>query len=239
MKLKSAIKYYLHDYKKSIIIYYFIIIIVLAIVSLTTSFTDNVNISGIEMASMIFLFVAGLNSFKGQFKFLMQNGVSRKTSVTAFAVSTLVVIIMVILDILIGSIIPYLGLEYNTMFYQIFGTIYSNIGLSYYIGAFIFLTSMYLLVFMLGHIISLLYYRMNTLLKVIVSVSAFLIFNFAGILGVFTEIAGHSLTEILLGMFGYFKNNFNPFIPSVFNLMYFVALALIAYICTKNAKIKA
>lgn len=239
MKLKKAIKYHLYEYKKAFIIFYCIMISVLTIVAVLRNFTilkeysDSFTVSGLELATMIFLFVAGLNSFKSEFKFMLQNGISRKTASIAFTISTSVVAIMAVIDIIVAEIIPVIGIEYSSMMYQLFGGMSENFGVLYYIKSFLFLTTTYALVFMVGHIISLLYYRMNTVAKVIVSVLGFIALNISVNISIFNSLG---LVEIVQKILVFFSN---PLTLSALNIIIFLILSFVSYIGTKNAKIKA
>ena len=239
MKLKKAIKYHLYEYKKAFIIFYCIIISVLAIVAVLKNFTvlkeysDSFTVGGLELATMIFLFVTGLNSFKSEFKYMLQNGISRKTTSISFTISTSVVAVMAVIDIIIAEIIPFIGIEYSSMMYQLFGGISKNFGVLYYVKSFLFLTTSYALVFMVGHIISLLYYRMNTIGKVIVSVLGFFALNISINISIFNSLGLVEIAEKILVFFS------NPLTLSALNITIFLILSFVSYLGTKNAKIKA
>ena len=85
MNLKSAIKYQLYNVKKAVMIFYFVIYVLIILSS-----THFVRISGLEFATIIFIFIVGLNWFKESFKILIQNGVSRLTQYKAMTISAVI-----------------------------------------------------------------------------------------------------------------------------------------------------
>ena len=104
MKLKSIVKYNLSSLKNSIIIYYSIFITV-CVTSALLSKNGNISSSGIELSSVIFIFVAGLNLFKENFYFMKSNNVSRKDFIYGTALSMIpVVVVMSIIDIILNRI---------------------------------------------------------------------------------------------------------------------------------------
>lgn len=114
MKLKAAVKYNLSETKNTMIIYYLVMYAILITTTMLGSvFNQDVRISGIEFSSIIILFVIGLNMFKTQFKFLIQNGISRKTKFLGFLVSTIIVLPMAIIDSINSVLINYV-IEYDS-----------------------------------------------------------------------------------------------------------------------------
>ena len=82
MNLKATYKYQLREYKNSVIIYYLVVVLVYIFFGVSTSIMEETNFQstgGIELSTVIFLFVIGLNSFKETFLMLLQNGISRRT----------------------------------------------------------------------------------------------------------------------------------------------------------------
>lgn len=78
MKRKGAFYYQLHSLKKPLLVFYLIVIAASAVVIGMNWNGDEFAISGLEMASMICLFVIGCTSFRDDFLFLMQSGVGRQ-----------------------------------------------------------------------------------------------------------------------------------------------------------------
>ena len=81
-------RYQMHDHKKDLIIYYIVIFCIYLLTLVSTAIVVAANdqqivvssqSNGINIATMVFLFIAGLNSFKENFGMLLQNGVSRRS----------------------------------------------------------------------------------------------------------------------------------------------------------------
>ena len=92
--MKSAMIYQISEMKKPLLIYYAIIFFLLLASFLTTEVflhisANGTTINGIEISSMIFIFVCGLNSFKEPFRMFLQNGLSRKTLFLSYLCSLL------------------------------------------------------------------------------------------------------------------------------------------------------
>ncbi|MBD3110287.1 hypothetical protein IEO70_18330 [Bacillus sp. AGMB 02131] len=171
-----SVKYYMQDYKKSLLVFYGILI-GLQIISVAPALVNsniNVSSSGLEVASMIFLFVAGLNSFRVPFLFFLVNGVSRKTMYKSAIVSfTIVSAVMAAVDTLSGLVFYRLA-DYITIFEQIYGPRYGieafQYNLQFIFERFIWLFCLYVLAIFIGYFITVLYYRMDIIWKYIVSI---------------------------------------------------------------------
>lgn len=85
MKTRASYRYQVFDNLKAIYVFYFVVLCVDALIFVTAymSHTQTGNasgqFSGMELSTAIFLFIAGLCSFKEAFGMLIQNGVSRKS----------------------------------------------------------------------------------------------------------------------------------------------------------------
>ncbi|MHB8064290.1 MAG: hypothetical protein ACYDG2_16940, partial [Ruminiclostridium sp.] len=121
MRLKAVVKYNISDMKRSVLTFYGVMaaVLVFFIVSMGVVMigSDSVNfVGGAELASAIFLFVVGLNSFKQNYLFLSANGITRKAQFYGFFVSSLpIVTIMGIIDTAYGSILSQF-INYNSLF---------------------------------------------------------------------------------------------------------------------------
>ena len=92
MNMKAAVKYQLNEFKYSVIIYYIVIACIMTFTFIMFFATKSQSESnGFEVATLIFLFVCGLNSFKENFRFFLQNGSSRKKLFVSQMLSMLVV----------------------------------------------------------------------------------------------------------------------------------------------------
>lgn len=180
MNIIAATKYQLNDYKKSMKIYYFVIMLIIIFFSVLDKMwgsEGNGTYNGFETSTAIFLFVCGLNSFKGTFLMMMQNGISRKSMflgntlsiLTASFVMSILERILSFLANTIGNAIG--GLSYNGLFNVAYGYRLDSLNSFAFQLELILVTWMvYATATLAGYFITILYYRMNTTLKVIVSV---------------------------------------------------------------------
>ena len=79
MKWKTAIRYQVSDMVKPLTIYYIILYGIVGLIQIITRFYNgDTGFSGLEMSSMIFLFFCGVYAFLEDFRFFIQNGLTRK-----------------------------------------------------------------------------------------------------------------------------------------------------------------
>jgi hypothetical protein len=173
MRLRTASKYIIMDMKNAVLIFYLIVFLGTVFFSVSISGTNSGNstLSGIEMASIIFLFILGLNSFKKNYQFLLSNGISRKTQFCSFLLSALTVAaFMAAMDTIISNALSYLiDFKYVSMFNQMYDRF--GQGPAKVLVTFIWSTVFYLFAVMLGYFITTAYYRMFKVLKIIISIS--------------------------------------------------------------------
>ncbi len=173
MKIKQAVIYRLRDVKKSVISFYLIIFASYILLSILTRI-ESVHVtqmSSLEMATMIFLLCIGLNSFKPIFYLLVQNGVSRKTMFYSFMISMLVSsAVMAFIDSVIYSLVE-TSLGISSLFEQLYVGLYEEQLVVRIFVTFVWALCAYFAFGVIGYFISILYYRMNKSLKLIVSIS--------------------------------------------------------------------
>ena len=203
----------------------------------------NVSSSGLEAASMIFLFVAGLNSFRVPFLFFLVNGVSRKTMYKSTIISfTIVSAIMAVVDTLSGLVFYRLA-DYVTIFEQIYGPRYGieafQYNLQFIIERFIWLFSIYVLAIFIGYFVTVLYYRMDIIWKYIVSIGVpALLFLGMPIIGDVTDGKVFIfIAETFLKTMGLW-NGHNPYISMLSFVVSTVVFAVLGYLLTRRATIK-
>ncbi len=180
MNFKAAHLYQLNEYKKSVMIYYLVVALVFLFFGVTMSVggeSDFTSSGGIEMSSVIFLFVVGLNSFKDTFLMLMQNGISRKTMfLSRIAAMGILCTGMMIIDRFVVGVI---GAFANTgssfrisgMYEQMFYFRTKDMGmLQKNLEGVLFTLCFYMASIAVGYFITTAYYRMNKTLKLAVSV---------------------------------------------------------------------
>lgn len=179
MKFKAAFKYQLSGMKKPLIIYYAImycIIIFMIVQRLTMKSADlNWSTSGLESATLIFLFITGLNSFKGTFHLFLANGVSRQTMFKSFVTSIFPIAAgMAVIDSL-NALLMSAFINYRPLFYFMYQSRYGaaaghGMTAGMYLDGFIWMLFFYAFVTMAGCLITTLYYRMNKPIKLLVSI---------------------------------------------------------------------
>lgn len=247
MFLKKSVKYQLGDFKKPLFIYYLVIYVVYIslVISMIVSqkglgmelqFEDGLNVlryknsgealtgstNGIEIATIIFLFVCGLNSFREYFLMHLQNGLSRKTLFQGYIISLLPICVgMAVVDSIngwiAGKFIAYNGL-YSILYHE---RIQNGYGIQNFIESILFYALCYGLALMVGYSITVLYYRLSTKLKVLVSVGV------PALLVVFLPIVDEmiaggeislAINNLALSMFGLSQGS-NPYVAFAFLLM--------------------
>jgi hypothetical protein len=174
-------KYNIKGSLKSIIIYYLIFSGAITGIEMVSKFSGgNGYTSGLELSSIIFLFVVGLNSFKEDFYFAQANNISRVDYFKAKAIAILPIgLVMSILDVIINRAYNLFAVS-PTMYdmgYNSFSLatdpkawIQSN-SIETLFGTVTFLFAFYILSFSIGLLITIIYYKCNKIMKILVSLS--------------------------------------------------------------------
>ncbi|MDF2632786.1 MAG: hypothetical protein K0Q85_1382 [Caproiciproducens sp.] len=249
LQIKTALKYHLSDYRNAVLIMY--LCVYLAVIAILV-FNANISSSGgLEMASMITIFVVGLNSFKENFKFFSANGVSRKTQLcsTIASLGTLSAIFALI-DTINGIIFTHV-MVYRPMLVQAYGPRYgyaldvypySSPVLTAQILAedFLWLLCTCFFVSMVGLWITTLFYRMNRGLKIAVGIAVpVLLLNGLPFLdelyfgGAFVK----ALTNAARAAWG-FSGGYNPYIGMFSMLVFSGIFAALTFLLARKAAIK-
>lgn len=180
MRIKSAYRYQLFELKKPVIIYYIVIVALLIITAISQTILERhgFNFSymgGFDGATVIFLFVCGLNAFKQPFHMFLASGISRKTmfwsSVAAFGT---VSVGMALLDGIINGIMSSF-FRYDSLFAGTFRDRYgiaggTGITLPMVAEGFVWAIFCYMAAAIVGLFITTAYYRMNKPLKLAISI---------------------------------------------------------------------
>ncbi len=242
MKLQSIIRYQLSDSKKSLLIFY---AIMFSIPLLTTtgflSFgSGSAEVRGTEMASAIFIFVIGLNSFRANFLFSQANGVSRKTQFKGFLVTILLISgVMAIIDAIYTHLFSLL-VPYMSFFSMIYGSIYltDSAPLSALFGGLLWSFFLYALYGMFGYFVTLVYYRSGLIMKLVVSiVPAIFIFFVLPYLAFVNLAVSRVIVNLTVLAFG-LGVNLNPY-QSMFTFsLFFIIFAIGSYLLMRRAPIK-
>lgn len=180
LNIKATTKYQLNDYKKSIKIYYFVIILIIVFFSVLDKMWGNDGdgaYNGFETSTAIFLFICGLNSFKGTFLMMIQNGVSRKSMFIGGTITILTTsMVMAVLDRFISSFANFISLAFDSLLYTgLFDMLYSyrletHSSFIYQLELFLVTWMVYIVATAVGYFITILYYRMNKALKIFISI---------------------------------------------------------------------
>ncbi len=180
MNLKPSFQYQLTDHLKSILFYYIIIICVFSVIICTTFVTvsSNVSFNGLEVATLVFLFVSGLCAFRENFLMLEQNSVSRKVIFYSRILTAVTIcLIMAIIDKILLTIFAAVAMSSGdsivvvSLFDLIYGAnggVVSSVGMQ--LIGFLFNFCFYITVFAFGYFITVLFYRLNKPGKVAVGV---------------------------------------------------------------------
>ena len=175
MKAKACFLYQIFDLRWAVLIYYFSIFcltllanysVITLMASTSTGATTeehNVIMSGITSSSAIFICIVGLNSFTENFRFSLQNGVSRKTVLRAFTVALLsCALLMGVFDALVAPALQRL-FHYDPLMQLIYAR--WSIAASMLWNVLLYCTGA-----MFGLFLGSLYYRMSKVQKIVVSI---------------------------------------------------------------------
>ena len=231
---------------KAAIIYYFIFICV--IIGLIAVSDGRSTLSGIEVSTVIFIFVCGLNSFKSNFYFAKSNGVSRKTFIKGLLISSVpIALVMSIIDIIInrinnifiknptfydmayGNSVGYISKIYDGSWVQ------SN-SLNTIFNTILFQFSLCLLAYVIGIVINMIYYRANKYVKVLVSAIPVALIILKGNLSMRNPSLTLRINEFTDYIFGF--NPSNVFACITTFLVFTVVLSGIAFLLIRKAVIK-
>ncbi len=249
MKFKAAWKYQLSEMKRPVIIFYLIIycIYIFMIVQWLTMKGEygKWSSSGMEAATLIFLFVIGLNSFKSTFHLFLANGVSRRTMFESYIAALLPLAAgMAVIDSLNGLLLSLLG-NYNSMFENMYFFHYGDLiwpgrTASIFFDGLVWMFFFYAFVAMAGFFITTLYYRMNKPVKLLVSIGVpvfiFMILPYVDTFifrGEIFEAIGHIFAKA-----GGFLDGFNPYIAVLSCFISFAVFAGLSFLAMRKATVK-
>lgn len=251
MKIKSVFKFSVANMVKSIGAFYGIFISVcVLLIFLANSSGGTVSSSGVELSSAIFIFIAGLNSFKENFYFMKSNNVSRRDFLygtilsmipIAFGMSFIDVIINRVQNIFISSPTNYDMIYGNMRTLGIMtevnkGIWVQNNSVETLLNTFLFQGVVYAFAFALGFVITILYYKSNKLTKVIISVAPVaLIVLLNLIIDIYPGILSGGIKFIHF-IFGW--NTLNPYAAILTFIISFISLSLIARLLTRKVVLK-
>ncbi len=218
MKAKACFRYQILDLRWPVLVYY---LVILAITLLTALSLGNFSVvgsagemtvremaeanhtilSGLTGASVVFVFIVGLNSFTENFRFGLQNGVSRKTVfLSRIYTAGVTALFMGLVDQLMHTMLSWIGSATSSrwisvsLFQQIFPKTFENPVQGFFLSV-VFGFCLLFLAANLGYAIVMVFYRLKTLGKILVGagVPAALIFGIPAIKGLDTLYFGERL----------------------------------------------
>ncbi|MBX4260635.1 hypothetical protein KTC96_05270 [Clostridium estertheticum] len=235
-------KYNIKSSLKSIIIFYCIFIAVLFI----TINSTGISISGIEFSSMIFLFVMGLNFFKENFYFSQANNIPRTDYFKSLVITILPIALgMSIIDVTLNRIYNIFGVG-PTMYDMAYGDFprfydyadawIQNNSIQTLVGTVIFLFAFYILAFAIGLLITMIFYKCNKTMKILIFLSPIaiqaiwgsVIYNFPE----FGEKPGNFIDNIL-GI-----STRNSYICAITFIFLFIIIMCFVYIIIRRVVVK-
>lgn len=252
MKFLKIAKYQVMDTIYPIRNFYAIFLLVItSLVLLSENSGSTFSSSGIEFASVIFIFVAALNSVRSSFIFSQANNISRKTFFKGIIMGIFpITLAMSIIDLIINRFYN-IFVNCPTNFDMIYGS-YRDTGMLDINGGFawtqandlftlfgtvIWQFALYSLVFLVGILISSIYYRSNKLIKVIVSVlPVLIIISSFSILSLLPMAFRDAIVQFVPGAFGWYSRN--PYIAVFSFTVLGVILAGFAYLLIRKAVVK-
>ncbi|MBS4957566.1 MAG: hypothetical protein KHZ99_11050 [Clostridium sp.] len=246
MKSLKVAKMNIEGVMKSSIIYYCIFVCVM--IFLISISTEGTTMSGLEISTVIFLFVCGLNSFKSNFYFAKSNGISRKTFIKGILISSIpIALVMSIMDIIINRISS-IFIENATFYDMSYGNLLGDSGRLYegiwvqsnslatIFNTILFQFSFCLLAYIAGIVINMIYYRSKKYVKVIVSAIPIAFIIFSGNLYVINPSLTMKINSFLDYIFGF--DPVNVFACILTFLVGCVVLSGITFLLIRKAVIK-
>ena len=235
MKSLKVAKINLNDMIKPSLIFYCILIASLILSTVLTNSNIHIMTKGLEIATVIFLFVCGLNSFKENFYFAQSNNISRKSFISGVIASIFpIAIVMAVIDVVINRVA-----NIFTKMPSVYDMLYGN-----YVGINVLKTStnwtqensiiviinsilvcflLYCLAYVLGIVISMIYYRCNTIMKILVSVIGVVLLN------LLSFVFDKPIFEVA---------SVNIYLGSLSNIFVLIILSGMAFLLIKEAEVK-
>ena len=238
--LKIAKMNLIDTMKVTIVFYCILLTVLIGLFSISAFSNGTSSTSGLEVATIIFLFVCGLNSFKENFYFAQSNNISRKTFLRGIILSAFPIsIVMAIIDFVINRVMN-LFMPSPTLYdmgYTALRTldhtalhnewVQSNSFLTI-INTILLMFAMYCFAYILGLVINMIYFRCNTIMKIVVSVIG------GGLFITWTSSdLSFSGLKLILGI-----NSNNIYLGLLSLVVMFMILGGISYLLIKEAEVK-
>ena len=237
MRLKPALKYQLSSIKWSVIIYYIVIYTLVILAAVSQAFwpsEGHISYGGLDGASIIFLFVVGLNAFRSNFHMFVVNGISRKTMFTSFIISAIILCAGMALIDSINALVISQFVTYRSVSVQMY-----DFGLSMFSEGFLWMLFSYMASIMFGYFITTAYYRMNKPVKLLVSIGVPLLLFIILPLVDATLFNGQIFNAFrLIALFCSGQSSGSPYIAMASNLVSAAITASFAYLLARRATVK-
>lgn len=245
MKALKIAKYQVLETLKPIMIFYSIFIIAIIFIS-----AGNATSIGTEFSTAIFVFVVGLNSFKSPFMLTQANNISRKSFVMGSLLGILPVTFgMSLIDLVINRVLNIFS-SCPTLFDMIYGNfrdsrLMANINSVWIqandfktlIGTVIWQFAAYSVIYSLGILISLCYYKSNSYMKVLITVFSILFIASAFTLNiVLINTFSIDLGQFFTSIFGWKSRN--PYIAVLSLAVIGTVLSMIIYLFIKKTVVR-
>lgn len=242
MRLAPALKYQLNGIKWPVIIFYIVIysLFILMGISLLSfrQFNMHVTYGGFDMASMIFLFVVGLNAYKQTFHMFSANGISRKTMFTSFVVTAAILCAGMALVDGVNALIVRQFVNYESALLQIIGTNAGN-GAGLIAVETLYNFFGYLACVMLGYFITTAFYRMNKPLKLAISIGV-PVFFFILLPIIDAQLFSGEIYKAIGTMLAFCSGRLSgsPYVAMAMDLAFAAVTGTLAYLLARRATVK-
>lgn len=228
----AVFRYMIREAAMPVAIYYIVIALLLAVGFSVQIAYNNVRIgfNGVKFATTVFLFVAGLNSFKSPYLFLQANGITRRCFIRSgtlalAAVAAGMTLIDAALNGFLGIIAPADG--------ELPSLLYPNAGFA---GTLVWTLAVNLLSAFAGWFVTMLYYRLSKTGKVALSLSPAVVFVALALLdpamGVWRAIG--TALRYAMGLAG----TPNPYVGALTIAAAAAALAGFCFLLVRRAPVK-
>lgn len=253
MKSLKLAKFHISMMLPSTMIYYMIFItVIIFLAASNTNSNQNFSSSGLEFSTAIFLFVMGLNAFRENFNFSQANNLSRRIFFNGLLLSALPIAFMMSITDLIINRIYNIYVPSPTNFDMIYST-YRDTGMfdmnemqyvwaqsnSYYtlVSTVIWQFAAYVLFFILGVVITMIYYRSSNPLKIVVSLTpVVLLVLLRNMIGLLPSHWIRSLGAFIPTAFGW--DSRNPYMAVITFFLLSIFLAGCFYLLLRRAEAK-
>lgn len=235
MKLTAAIKFQLLTCLKATLVFYAIVYLICFIAGVATLTNGSkYMLNGIEFNTCVFIIFIGFYAFEDDFKFLLQNGCTRKTMLKSLIVQFgALTFVLAFIDSM-NAIVLSNFFKYTSIFQQYYGLELHAI------WSFLWSFSLYFMIVMISYFLTVCIKRMNKTQKLI---------SFIGLPAIILtlypiielQITKGAITENLTAFVRYIlglSDGINMLIPLACFSAFVVIFTILIYFCTRRATIK-